>query len=702
MNQTKKLGIIMMFLLIFGFSFSIKGYASDSGTTAREVAQDVTESQWQMMKDYFTQTPVLATEGYTIGTDFSPDFQQQCQYYERNEYNYTGPAKRVITKITSSDPTTLGVSYSDHTIQMKRGKGTTSQVCVTIEYHLEWSFHVQEKVLGVWWSVNDQIGSRGTFQESLNVTVQQTQFTVTPKPFNRIELNLYDPNKVDPLTFIDYSGNTGPISAFMKEKPDDSQLGTTRGKFIFSDDKYTQSVDIPFTVVDNTPPKGELKDPLTVELGTTPDLIDLFEIKPSDNDWQEVAVSSSFEFSKLRKGKQPIQLILEDQSKNQTILDSMVEGIDTTPPVVTTRSVTIEYGETIKANDFVVSASDNDPESVITYSFENQPDTCKSGKQEVSITATDSSKNTIKLKEKLFIKSDTIAPSADGILQMIPLNGSLPQDPLTTLTNLTDNEDIGKITGKYITLPDTSIAGSTSSTVELTDQNGNKSQIKVSVFVYDEHSVYDNHFVLSAKNLTLYSNEVNAATIDETILKYSQAKAWGLPSGEEKTDIKVDAHNVQNKFGTYTATLSIGQITQTIQINVLDAQELIDLSLPQKVIFGSTDIQQGTVTSPRYKIVNHSTVPVEVRIDQVQEASSSTVKLLDHATIQDEEGVALRFTTSEGLLDQTFPLDTTTKQTLGILNPEGKGSFVFSGNYYGSYKNTGYCNLTMIFKFEAK
>ncbi len=99
----------------------------------------------------------------------------------------------------------------------------------------------------------------------------------------------------------------------MQEKPDDSKLGATQGKFVFSDTKYTQAVVIPLTVVDTTPPTGKLKDPLTMELGTLPNLVDLFDYEPYDNDWQTVDILSSFDFKQLKKGTQPIQLILEDQ-----------------------------------------------------------------------------------------------------------------------------------------------------------------------------------------------------------------------------------------------------------------------------------------------------------------------------------------------------------------------------------------------------
>ena len=74
-------------------------------------------------------------------------------------------------------------------------------------------------------------------------------------------------------------------------------------------------------------------------------------------------------------------MILEDQSKNQAKLTSTIEGVDTTPPNVATKSATIEYGGKIDPSDFIVSATDNDPDGGIAYSFEKQPDRYQSGTQ---------------------------------------------------------------------------------------------------------------------------------------------------------------------------------------------------------------------------------------------------------------------------------------------------------------------------------
>ncbi len=86
---------------------------------------------------------------------------------------------------------------------------------------------------------------------------------------------------------------------------------------------------------------------------------------------------------------------------------------------------------------------------------------------------------------------------------MIPVNGSISANPLDVVTNLQDNDAISKITAKYIKIPDTSKIGLTDAKVELSDQNGNKSEVTVPVFVHDHHSIFDDQYVLSSQNFTL-------------------------------------------------------------------------------------------------------------------------------------------------------------------------------------------------------
>ncbi|MEQ7148950.1 hypothetical protein ABQE04_07195 [Enterococcus gallinarum] len=268
-----------------------------------------------------------------------------------------------------------------------------------------------------------------------------------------------------------------------------------------------------------------------------------------------------------------------------------------------------------------------------------------------------------------------------------------------------DNDAISKITAKYIKIPDTSKIGLTDAKVELSDQNGNKSEVTVPVFVHDHHSIFDDQYVLSSQNFTAYSNHVPASKIEEWILQESQSKAWELSSGNEiSQQIKVIKHDVKPQFGSYAATIQLGNLTKDITINILDAKDLIDVTIPQKVIFGSTDVQNGNVSSPSYEVKNNSTAKLKVSLAKMQVDSSSTIDVIRANDIEPsgkDEKVKLSLSSLE---EFQFPMielhPSVANQELGILNSQAVGGFQIKGAYYGKYQNTK-CNIQMTFKFEV-
>lgn len=701
--------LIMTFVCIIGsLSFPTYSFASDSGDTARDVAQDATQKEWNDMKVYFEQTVLPADEGYTRGYQTSTDFEFYCNDWYKNEYAYTGPAKRIIKSMTSSDPNTVSISYNSNNIQLKRGSGSSPKVTINIEYQLDWSFHVKENVAGVWWTVNDRFGPSGTIKDSFTVNVAQKHLTVIPKQTNKIQLNLFDIKVDDPLSFVDYSGNTGEVSYYMKEKPDDTKIGETSGKFIFFDDSHTVPVDIPFTVIDTTPPTGQLINPIFLELGTNAEIRDFLEYEPWDNDTKPVSIYSDTDPNSLGLGNHPFEMKLTDSSGNASLLKSTIGVQDSTPPLVNTKEKIIEYGSKVDANDFIRSITDNDKTGKMRTSFDPSkpaPDVKKIGSQDVFLVVSDPSGNSTKAQAKLTVNPDAIAPIGDGILQMVPVNGSISTNPLDVVKNLQDNDDTSKITAKYVKIPDTSKIGLTDAKVELSDQNGNKSEVTVPVFVHDHHSIFDNQYVLSSQNFTAYSNQVPASKIEEWILQESQSKAWELSSGNEiSKQIKVIKHDVKPQFGSYTATIQLGNLTKDITINILDAKDLIDVTIPQKVIFGSTDVQNGKVSSPSYEVKNNSTAKLKVSLAKMQVDSSSTIDVIrtnDTEPSGKDEKVKLSLSSLE---DFQFPMielhPSVANQELGILNSQAVGGFQIKGAYYGKYQNTK-CNIQMTFKFEV-
>lgn len=706
--RKSSISLIMAFVCIIGsLSFPTCSFASDSGATAAGVAQDATEAEWNKLDTFMTQTLIPSDEGLSVSYSYPQNFETYCTNWEMNEYNFTGPAKRVITKVTSSDPSTVIPTYNDHSITLKRGKRNANIVQIDIEYDLEWNFHVEEKVGGIWYTVNDRSGS--THQtESFLVNVARSKLTVIPNQNNTIELNLFSPNDKNIFSYVNILNNDGPVGWYMKNKPDDSKLGNTNGKFIFSDNRDTVAVDIPFTVIDTTPPNGKLIDPIIIELGSRVEIKDFLEYEPWDNDTKPVTVDSITDPDNLGLGNHPFEMSLTDSSGNISLLKSTITVKDTTPPVVVPKYQAIDYGGIVDAKDFVSSITDNDKNGKMTVFFDFSkpvPDNKKVGAQDVYLEVSDPSGNITKVQAKLTVNPDNIAPTGDGILQMIPVNDSISANPFDVVTNLQDNDDISKITAKYIKIPDTSKIGLTDAKVELSDQNGNKAEVTVPVFVHDHHSIFDNQYVLSSQNFTAYSNHVPASKIEEWILQESQSKAWELSSGNEiSKQIKVIKHDVKPQFGSYTATIQLGNLTKDITINVLDAKDLIDVTIPQKVIFGSTDVQNGKVSSLSYEVKNNSTAKLKVSLAKMQVDSSSTIDVIRANDIEPsgkDEKVKLSLSSLE---EFQFPMielhPSVANQELGILNSQAVGGFQIKGAYYGKYQNTK-CNIQMTFKFEV-
>ncbi|MFZ4907493.1 hypothetical protein ACOYX0_07295 [Enterococcus thailandicus] len=694
----------MALVCIIGtLSFPVYSFASDSGATAGGVAKDATATEWNKLSNSLSQVLVPQNEGEVVNINYPTNFETQCTNWEMNEYNFTGPAKRIITKITSSDPYTVAPTYTDHSIQLKRGKGNSQQVRIDVEYDLEWSFRVEEKVAGVWYRVNDRIGSVPQV-DSFLVNVSSKKLNIVPKKNNTIELNLFNPTDSSVMSNVNVLYQYGQVNWYMKTKPDDTKLGKTIGTFAFSDSRDTILVDIPFTVVDTTPPTGTLINPIELELGQTADISNFFVSPPKDNGKQSVTIRPDSDPNSLGLGSHNFGVKLIDNLGNTASLSTTVIVKDTTPPKVISKDATIDYGGTVTEADFIDHVSDNDINGPFSFSFDKSkptPDNKKVGIQDVYLEVSDPSGNITKVQAKLTVNPDTVAPTGNGNLQMIPVNGSISANPLDVVTNLQDNDAISKITAKYIKIPDTSKIGLTDAKVELSDQNGNKSEVTVPVFVHDHHSIFDDQYVLSSQNFTVYSNQVPASKMEEWILQESQSKAWELSSGNEiSQQIKVIKHDVKPQFGSYTATIQLGNLTKDLTINILDAKDLIDVTIPQKVIFGSTDVQNGKVSSPSYEVKNNSTAKLKVSLDKMQVDSSSTIDVIRANDIEPsgkDEKVKLSLSSLE---EFQFPMielhPSVANQELGILNSQAVGGFQIKGAYYGKYQNTK-CNIQMTF-----
>ena len=102
------------------------------------------------------------------------------------------------------------------------------------------------------------------------------------------------------------------------------------------------------------------------------------------------------------------------------ILNSNIEVVDTTPPVVIAKNVKAWKGDTVMASDFVDRISDI---SSVNLSFSQSPDFEKSGSQEVIVIAEDEYGNRTQITSTLTITADTEPPVFYGIKDKIVYEG---------------------------------------------------------------------------------------------------------------------------------------------------------------------------------------------------------------------------------------------------------------------------------------
>ncbi|OSP83753.1 hypothetical protein B9J76_12165 [Lacticaseibacillus paracasei] len=188
-------------------------------------------------------------------------------------------------------------------------------------------------------------------------------------------------------------------------------------------------------------------------------------------------------------------------------------------------------------------------------------------------------------------------------------------------------------------------------------------------------------------------------------MKQSQAQAWEKNKQTPSEKIKVITTDLKPAFGTYQATLTIGKLRKEISINVLASKNLIDLTIPKSLAFGSTDVDQGQIVSPNYEIKNHAKTKVKVLLQQVKATSKSSIKLL-HANNPDpanaSESARLFLKGNEKFAANKIPLDeSTANQELGTLDDQAKTSVSLSGQYFGDYSSRQNLAMDLTFKFEV-
>lgn len=215
-------------------------------------------------------------------------------------------------------------------------------------------------------------------------------------------------------------------------------------------------------VLRSTSPSVELKD---VKYNPLDNVKYVFLGSKSD-----IEVTGDIDTTKL--GKYPVTL----KYKNEEI-QLTYNVVDTTPPDLKVKDYTTDTEETVKPKQFVEECSDA---TEVTFSFKEEP-TKESGKQRVTIVATDTSGNKTEKKATLKRVKDKKAPSIEGLDDVeIKQNRDLDLEKGVTVSDDIDSKPTLEIDETHL---DISTPGVYTVTYKATDRSGNVREEKRQVTV---------------------------------------------------------------------------------------------------------------------------------------------------------------------------------------------------------------------------
>lgn len=176
------------------------------------------------------------------------------------------------------------------------------------------------------------------------------------------------------------------------------------------------------------------------------------------------------------------------------------------------------------------------------------------------------------------------------------------------------------------------------------------------------------------------------------------------------------------KFIDYPDTSKGGQTEGTIRIaetlsnnkkitydyivpfEVSDPTALIDVSLPTKVLFGSLEVEDGQVSSPKYRIENNSKKKLKVTLDRAEVSDNpDSIRLLEAAEENPsvkEQALRLALQTEQAAESLSIVAGRINQQ-LTLLAPESRENFQMSGQYFGDFQKNTSLSLKLSYTFQA-
>ncbi len=154
----------------------------------------------------------------------------------------------------------------------------------------------------------------------------------------------------------------------------------------------------------------DIPDKITLQSGFTSAELDAALFGPKGSAFYSLTVVNRSDILKLKSGECDVKL-----KGDMGELTVKLTVKDTTPPVLTLKSISVAPGAQISPSDFVVSCKDA---SAVTYSFKSIPNTKVSGNATVTVIATDSFGNSTSKTATLHVTKDTVPPVIYGVTDL--------------------------------------------------------------------------------------------------------------------------------------------------------------------------------------------------------------------------------------------------------------------------------------------
>ena len=152
------------------------------------------------------------------------------------------------------------------------------------------------------------------------------------------------------------------------------------------------------------------------------------------------------------------------------------------------------------------------------------------------------------------------------------------------------------------------------------------------------------------------------------------------------------------------ATGGTATYNYTVPFIVENSTEWIDVKIPKKLLFGTTDANKGMVSSPLYYIENAGTRNLKVSVEEINITNNTNnLELLRTADVDPsaERAAAklrMNYKTSNILVDL---YESTPNQIVAELAPNEQTQFMIEGQYFGNYQQEINIGLDIRYRFEV-